>query len=290
MTSDDSKNYDNSFTQIGLFKAILKYIIYLNFVIAASACALAAGIANIFNLDNKLHYGLFGFFSTLCVYNGQRLFKAIMGKNTPWLKWVENHKILISVLSILSGLLAGYFFIELLNKLTLAITILIGGAVIISFFYVVRMGKRNIRELPHLKIHSIALTWTVIMVLFPIVNENIYNWEVLILFIPAHYIYFIAIGIPFDIRDLKYDLPTQRTIPQVVGVRKAKMISIVLLIIVSVYLGVFSPYSLLNPLFILVFLTQILLITFTTEKQKSICYATLIDGGIMLLGLSYLCV
>ena len=270
-----------------MFRIILKYIIHLNFVVAISASLLAAGIAHIFNLHNYLYYGFFGFFSTLCVYNSQRLFKTKIGTKTPWLKWVDEHCKLITYLSIFSGFLAVFFFIKLVNTLTPTLFVLMSIGASISFFYVVRIGDKSIREFPHLKTHSIALTWTLVIVLFPILNENLFNWKIII-FVPLHYIYFVAVAIPFDIRDLEYDLPSQRTIPQVIGVRNAKIVSIVLLVITAIGLWIVSNHFLLNNLFIIAILSQILLTAFITEKQQGIYYAASIDAGISLLGISYL--
>ncbi|SNZ01175.1 hypothetical protein [Flagellimonas pacifica] len=271
-----------------LFKLILTYISHLNIVIATSAGLLAAGIANIFNLDQYLSYGQFAFFSTLCVYNLQRVVKVNLETKTPWLSWVGQHRTLIILISIVSGLLGGYFFVLLLNEITPIVMMLMVGATTISFYYVVRIGSKNLRELPHLKIHLIALTWTIIIVVFPMLNENIHNWETFIIFIPAHYLYFAAVAIPFDIRDLKYDLPSQRTIPQVIGIPKAKIISILLLILVLISLGVVSSYSISTPLFVLAIIVQMLLILYSTEKRKDFYYSILIDGAIALLGVSYL--
>lgn len=39
------------------------------------------------------------------------------------------------------------------------------------------------------------------------------------------YVYFIAITIPFDIRDLAYDLDEQATFPQVLGVKNALLLA-----------------------------------------------------------------
>lgn len=183
----------------------LNYFVHLNFVIAIAAGTLASGIANVLNIDNKIQYGLFAFFSTLCVYNVQRLIKARRTSKSPWLKWVNEHVPLIVVISIISGLAGAYFFIRLLNDVTLLVILPIIVAVIISLYYVISIGDKNLRELPYLKVHCIAFTWTVIMVVFPIVNEQLNEWEVFKFFIPAHYLYFVAVAIPFDIRDLKYD-------------------------------------------------------------------------------------
>lgn len=258
----------------------------MNLIVATSAGLLAAGIANLFALDNYSCYGLFGFFSTMFVYNSQRLFKSSTTK-TPWLRWVDEHRLTISILCIISGLLAAYFFIQVLNEITLTIVALVSGAGLISFFYVVRIGEKNIREIPYVKIHSVALTWTAIMVVFPIVNENIHNWRILMIFTPANYLYFIAVAIPFDIRDLKYDSPKQQTIPQVVGVPNAKRIAVALLVLALVGIGFVSNHFLFKPMVVFAILVQILLIAFLPEKQQNIYCAVLIDGAIALLGISY---
>ena len=266
----------------------LKYIIYLNFVIAISAGLLTAGVCNLFDISSYSDYAFFGFFSTLFVYNGQRLFKARTKVRTPWLEWVIQHRQLVFIVTVMSGLIACFYFFKLLNKPTFLIYVLVIVGIVISYLYVVQIKGKSLRELPYIKIHLIALTWTLIIVLFPLINENIYHKEVLKLFIPAHYLYFLAIAIPFDIRDLKYDSPTQKTIPQVFGVKKARLISIFLLIISAIILGFIFTYQLLIPLFFIVILIQLLLILFTTERRNEIYYSFFIDGGIAFLGISYL--
>mgnify|MGYP005992208213 CR=1 FL=1 len=271
-----------------MFKTVLEYIIYLNLIISTSAGFLASGIANLFALDNYLYYGLFGFFSTLSVYNIQRLIKSKTSTKTPWLSWVFEHKTLIIIISVLSAFLTAFFFIRVLNNINLMVISLMSLAVLISYFYVVRIGNKNIRELPYIKIHCIALTWTTVIVAFPLMNENILDCKMTMLIIPAHYIYFLAIAIPFDIRDLKYDLLTQRTIPQVVGTINAKLISILLLIITSIILASIFSGQLLTPLFIIAILIQILFVLFATEKRQDFFYSVFLDGAIALLGISYL--
>lgn len=269
-------------------KAILNYIVYLNFIIAISAGSLIAGIANQFNIENITDYSFFGFFATLCVYNSHRLVKTNFETKTPWLKWVKQHQKIILNLSVLSGGLSVFYFIKLLNQIRPTVLVLITIAVAITFFYVVRIKKKNIRELPYLKIHSIAFTWTVIIIAFPVMNENILNSQILLFFIPAHYLYFIAVAIPFDIRDLQNDLPTQKTIPQIIGVKNAKIVAIILLVITTLLIYIFSKGSLLSSTFILAITIQILLIASSKLTRKDFHYNILIDGSIALLGISYL--
>lgn len=270
-----------------MLKITLEYIVYLNFIISISAGFLASGIANAFAFENYLNYGFFGFFSTLSVYNIQRLIKSKTDKKTPWLNWVHKHKVVVISISFISVILAGYFFIKILNKFTPVVFVLIAVAVLIAYYYVIRIGNKSIREMPYLKIHSIALTWTIVIILFPLVNEDALNRDILMYFIPAHYIYFIAIAIPFDIRDLKHDLLSQNTIPQIVGIKRAKIISILLLCLTIIGVGYFSSL-LLKPLFLISFIIAIVLVAFTNENRHEYYFSILLDATIALLGLSYL--
>lgn len=271
-----------------MLKVLLEHIIYLNLIISISAGFLVSGIANIFALDNYLYYGLFGFFSTLSVYNIQRLIKSNAKIKTPWLIWVYKHKTLILIISLISAFLAVYFFIRVLNDISLKIILSMSIAILISYFYVVKIGKSNIRELPYIKIHCIALTWTIVIVVFPLINEDIIDLKKLLLFIFAHYIYFLAIAIPFDIRDLKYDLPKQRTIPQAIGITKAKFVSILLIIIAAIILSSIFSHQLFTPLFMVAIIAQIIFLSFATEKRQEFFYSFFLDGAIALLGISYL--
>lgn len=257
-------------------------------MIATSAGFLVAGVAKILGLADYWEYGLFGFFSTFCVYNGQRLFTANATVKTSALNWTAKHRLLILVLSIVSGLLATYFFFKVLNDVTVALVILMGVAVPLSFFYVVPIGGKNIRERAHLKVHAIALTWTGIIGGFPVVNESIDNWAVLVLFFPVLYFYFSAVAIAFDIRDLKYDLQTLRTIPQVMGVQRAKIVAISLLVITMVGIGLFSTYYFVHPIFAIAILIQIFLIASIRKEHPDTYYTVFIDGAVSLLGISFL--
>ena len=275
------------FTQTPLlmpfFKTISEYVIYLNIVIALSALALSAGIAHILGLNNYLEYGLFGFSATLCVYNSQRLFKLNANAESPLPAWINKHRALAVVLSIASGAFSAFLFFRLLNGFTLPIFVLMGVAALLSIFYVVKIGQKNIRDISYLKTHSIALTWTLVVAIFPAVNENIFQVEFFAVFVPSQYIYFIAVAVPFDIRDLKYDSPAQRTIPQIVGIRQAKIVTILLLTIVI--LGM--TYYLCAVSVMVAIFVQIILIIFITQKRTDNYFSIFIDGSISLLGLAY---
>ncbi len=271
---------------MSLFKVLLDYLAYLNLVIATSAFALAAGVANVFGIDNYWEYGFFSFFSTFCVYNSQRLFKLNKESKAPRLQWMYDHRKLVIISILISLLLALYYFFRLINGINVGVIALGCAGVLISFFYVVGIGKKSLRDISYVKTHAIALTWTLIILVLPVVNESIYLSELLLYFIPAHYLYFLAIAASFDINDLKVDPAIQRTIPQIVGFRHTKAVAIVLLIISTIGIS----YCFFDPLIILAILTQVLLIGRVTGKQNDIYFNILIDGAIALLGISYLAI
>lgn len=223
-------------------------------------------------------------FSTLVVYNGQRFIKTRENKQTPWLIWVKDHNVYMWFLILFSALIAGVCLLKIVQFKYDALLLLI-FAVASSVFYVIRIGNRNAREIPYLKIHLIAFTWVFILVLFPIINENLGTsifWIAI-----AHYFYVIGVTIPFDIRDLKYDDPLHKTIPQVLGVFWSKVNSVSLLI---AYMGIMLwlfPDLCTNILFYISVIIQIVLTMNMNEKRSDFYCAGLIDGAIVLLGLSY---
>jgi len=245
---------------------------------------LSAGISFAFGIEKWLYYGLFALFSTLLVYNGQRFIKARENKQTPWLIWVNQHTYFLWFLMIVSALIAGVLLLELI-QFKINVLFLLIVAVLISVLYVIRIGKRNAREIPYLKIHLIAFTWVFVLVLFPILNENI---DFPILWISmAHYFYVLGVAIPFDIRDLKYDNPLHKTIPQVLGVFGAKLTSVVLLLTFMAIMLWQFPMLQTNILFYFSGFIQILLTIMMNEKRSDFYCAVWIDGAIALLGLSY---
>jgi hypothetical protein len=270
---------------IFFIKERLTHIVYSNWIVAIGAGSLSAGWSKFADLSNWWLYGVFAFCSVLSVYNLQRLFKVTHYSRTPWLLWVErNRKALLALIfSSTLGAAISFYFLYHFSWTVLGYMALAGG---ISFFYVARIRRgSNLRDLPYLKIHLIALTWVLVLFLFPLLNEgHTYRISAALL---AHYAYVLAITIPFDIRDLKYDEPRQRTIPQMLGVKGAKILGVLLLMLFTLGLGAAFPELILNPLLYLAVGVQIMLIFWMTPTRSDVYCAGGIDGAIVLLGLAY---
>ena len=251
---------------------------------ALSSGVLSAGFCFSNEIVNWFWYGLLTFLSTIAVYNGQRLFKSKSKFKTPWLSWVRKNEKSIGTGTIFSLVGSGLIFLKIWNFSWLSFIVL-SVSTIISILYVVRIKGRNMRELPYLKIHLIAFTWTTVIIAFPIINENLETESLVILL--AHYFYVLAVTIPFDIRDLKYDDKHHNTIPQTVGIRASKTLSVSLLIMFATLMLSIETSLNTNMLFFGSIIIQVLLVIFMTEKRSDFYCAGYIDGAIGLLGLSY---
>ncbi len=245
---------------------------------------LSAGFSRMIGVEKWYWYGAFAFFATLGVYNGQRLFK--MGKQqTPWLSWVKRHKKGLYILVAFS-LMAASICVLIFQRFGIFAYVLLGISGLISLFYVIRIHGRNMREIPHIKIHLIAFSWTSILILFPALNEQLGHQ----IWLPgiAHYIYVLAVTIPFDIRDLKYDTPSQKTIPQIIGVVPSVVLASALMGVFAGMMLVLIPEMRTSPMFYAAVAVQLPLIIGSNERRSDVYYAGGIDGAIFLLGLAYL--
>ena len=264
---------------------LLIHIVYTNIIVAISTASLCAGFTYRIGIDHWYYYGFFGFSSTFAVYNGQRLIKSATQKETPWLNWVRKHQrvLYLWVIAMSLGSLCSLLLIGQFNWKSL---VLIAAAGLISLFYIVPIKGRNLRELAYVKIHLIAITWTVVLIAFPIVSEEqpIGN---LVWVIFAHYLYILAVTIPFDIRDLKYDSKLQKTLPQLMGVAGSKGLAVICL---AAFAGImlWQMNSLgSNIIFYLAIAVQFLFIILMKESRGDLYCAGGIDGAISLLGISY---
>lgn len=235
-------------------------------------------------------FGLYSFFGTLAVYNGQRLFKVSEVK-TPWLQWVQAHSASIRMLTIVASVLSLAFSLMIVYRIDIIrIALWMSPAVVISFLYIFRLKGRNLRDVPNLKIHLIAFSWVSILILFPFLTRYYVTdafMRPFIALIIGHYFYVLAVTIPFDIRDLKYDGESQKTIPQRLGVHGSKLLSIALLLISAIFLTGLTPIRSDNYFFYLAIAVQIGLVLGMNTRRSDLYCAGWIDGAIALLGLAY---
>ncbi|MFK7785988.1 MAG: hypothetical protein AB8B56_12770 [Crocinitomicaceae bacterium] len=236
-------------------------------------------------IDNWYFYGLFALCATFSVYNGQRLIKAAQPTQTPWLKWVQRNEKSLYLATFASGLLT-LSTLLLIGKVSFGSVILLLVSGVVSLFYVIPVKGVIMREIPYIKVYLIAFTWAVVLILFPMINENKFEWPVLIHGL-AHALFVVSAAIPFDIRDVKFDCTSQKTIPQIAGVFWAKALSIVLLLTFALLMLIYEPKLGWCWPFYLAVGVQLILLLFMNEKRGDMYCAGAIDGAIGIVGLSY---
>jgi uncharacterized membrane protein len=244
------------------------------------------GFCHIAKLPNEIYYGLFALLGTFIVYNFQRLIKYHTLKNhSPHIQWVEKHYkgLVFSIVLSTIGFVFTLFQVINWNIETIVLGSIVGA---ICVFYIVPIKNKSLREMPFLKIHLVSLVWVFIISLFPLINEQnieLNNW----MFGATHYLYILAVCIPFDIRDLVHDDLKQKTIPQMIGLQSAKTIAILCLITFVFSAYYFMPHLAESKLFLIAVLIEVFLVYFTTKTRNDLYFGGAIDGAILLLGLSY---
>lgn len=261
-------------------------VVYSNTWVSAGAALLTAQTFRI--VDEPVNFGLvaFVFFSTLATYNFQRLIRFnIWGyrTNIRRVHWIRHSRMNLILLVATSLVLAAVLAISNLQKEHFLVLIPLA---VISFFYaypVLATSNRSLalRDLPGLKIIWIAGTWSIVTVVIPLISTSVIISESAWM-AAERFCFIVAITIPFDVRDLEFDQPRQKTIPQLLGVRGAGWLSLVFLLVFTLLIWinhVVGNYSIAaaTVLSANALITAIVLrLSFT--KRKEPFYSGLIDG------------
>ncbi len=253
----------------------MKYIAFSNIWISIAASAQALLSYYISEKPVAVFYLSFLFCATLFCYSVLRIIKlkGILPENySHQMRWVNSHLKFITLLLLFSfvGITVFFFFLTLFQQL------LILGAGIISLGYNLPLFNRRItlRKIPFLKSILIAGVWAFVTYVIPLSEkELIFNRPEFLL----RFFFFYVISIPFDIRDLKYDDASMKTLPQLVGKSGAVFLSWILLI--TCYCISFEIYE--NTIaipFTIGFLLTGIAVTFSLKERKDLFYPMLIDS------------
>jgi hypothetical protein len=267
-----------------MLRKIFQHSVHHNLVISFSGAMLSYGITHHFGLKHQIHYVLLTFLLSYGAYNLQRIIDHTSFETAELAKtWKNNQiKIIFSTLALTTALFLGVYLFNI-RLLLFIFTFLFS---VISSWYTFPVFGKKLREIPYLKIFAIATTWAFTTTFFPLYNEgkDFVESSTVSLLIA---IYFIAITLPFDIRDMHADDQKQQTIPQIVGIVKSKIIGTILLVLFFIGSIDLALFTLFNSLFLLAIILQIVLLVNSSE-QKSINYFNLIDASILMLSFSFL--
>lgn len=185
--------------------------------VALSVFALIEITCIFFGLSRDNHISYLVFFGTIACYNfvkyGVEAKKYFLVSNTY-------HKN-IQVVSFIAGGFALYhsFFVSYEAWIGLAVL-----SVLTSLYAVPLLpNAKNLRSFGGLKIFIVAMVWAGTTVVLPVVAaDRVLDWDVSIELV-QRFLMVLILMLPFEIRDLDYDDPELRTLPQRFGYLKTKI-------------------------------------------------------------------
>lgn len=195
----------------------------------------------------------FLFFATIIGYNFVKYSDVVKFK----LKTATNNLKFIIVFTILSCFLIAYF----ITKLNYSQWLIIFVLAVLNMFYVVPVfkKKKNLRSISLLKVFIIALIWTLATVFISLkeINkithvESYFWWYSL-----QRFLMIFSLMIPFEIRDVSTDKSSIRTLPQVLGIKKTKLIGCVLL-----FMCIIINYFIMSTFHLIIHTSIALLLSF----------------------------
>ena len=214
-----------------IIKQIFDFYINASIHVALSVYALTWITLLHFDIPYDESVLYFNFFATITGYNFVKYFGLAKFHHRSLANWLK----VIQIFSLICFILLCYYAFQLEAKTWLYIVVV--GA--ITFFYAIPFLPRNIfvdsnhnlRQISGLKIYVIGLVWSVVTVLLPLIDHDVkLQWDVFVTLL-QRFIYVLVLMIPFEIRDLRYDSLKLSTIPQRIGIKRTKIIGIVLLLV-----------------------------------------------------------
>jgi len=195
-------------------------------VAIAVVCLSAVSLLN-FGIDLDFPLLVFIFLGTITSYNFVK-FAGVAGFQHSSLQ-KNLRAIQIFSFLIFVGLIISIFYQPF------EILVIAAGAGGLTLLYALPVfsESRNLRAIPGLKIYVIGMVVSIVTVIMPLyLNVNIWQQDVIIIFV-QRFILVIALVLPFEIRDLKYDRAQLVTIPQRTGVSRTKNIGYCLVFFVA---------------------------------------------------------
>ena len=283
-----------------VLKRAIDFLIFSNIFVSLCAASLSHVTIIILQITAGFYTSWFVFFSTLSVYNFQRIIVLEKNETVAYLstrhRWIiQNQKILAAItsISIIASIFIYLFYFS--NKYN--IFLLLSPFTLLVLWYVVDISKffpfikgriRSLRTLPYLKIALISITWTAITVWLVIIESGLDLLSVSVLLISIERLLFIfAITLPFDIRDMEQDqIMNIKTVPIMLGVNKTKQLAYGVLILFSLLSVLRIALIPVNPMITVALVTSALLtiyIVSLSESDKSEYYYSALVESIMII-------
>lgn len=201
-----------------IVKKIFNFYLDASIHVALGVFCLVHVTALTLNITVPQELYFFIFFGAISCYNfvkyGVEAEKYILVANT----YQKN----IQFFSFGCLLVAGYQLFFLTERVFVGLLVL--AAITGLYALPVLPKNKNFRSFSGLKILIVAAVWAGTTVILPVISQlNVISWNVKIETV-QRFLFVLILLVPFEIRDLKYDSASLKTLPQRVGVKGAKRI------------------------------------------------------------------
>ncbi|WP_336065228.1 hypothetical protein [Mesoflavibacter sp. CH_XMU1404-2] len=250
-------------------KQLLGFYINSSIHVALSVYALSWITLLIFDLPYDENILYFNFYATITGYNFVKYFGIAKWHHRSLARWLK----VIQVFSFFSFMLMVFYAFKLEAK----VLFILAGLGVVTFLYAIpflpkRMyldEQQNLRQISGLKVHIIAAVWAFTTVVLPILNNYHELTTKVWITVLQNFVFVLALMIPFEIRDLKFDSIKLATIPQQIGVKKTKILG-VLLLLIFLGLNFFKEEIITHFLYKEVIMTFILMlfVLFSSKKRN----------------------
>ena len=214
-----------------VLKQLLDFYINSSIHVALAVYALSWITLKKLNINGDATILYFNFFATITGYNFVKYFGIAKWHHRSLANWLK----VIQVFSLVCFGLMCYYSLQLQNNSLL----LIAGFGMVTFLYAIPFlpkkwyldTQQNLRDISGLKVYVIALVWSGVTVVLPLLDSNgVFNQDAIIT-ICQNFILVIALMLPFEIRDLSYDSLKLATIPQKIGIKRTKLLGFTFVLI-----------------------------------------------------------
>ena len=250
------------------------FIFYINSSIHVGLAVTALSMVTVLEYDlsipPEVYY--FIFFGTITAYNFVKYAK-IAGLHH---RSLTNSLKSIQIFSVFCfGMMIFFAF-----RISINAVLVTFGFGLLTFFYAVPFLKRkNLRTISGIKIFIVGIVWAGITVMVPMMEVKLELTNDCWLTFFQRVLLVIALTIPFEIRDIPYDAPNLKTLPQQMGVRAVKIVGVVILgamLLLELCKDILTPNHFVS-LFLMSFLVAGVLI-FTGIKQSKFYASFWVEG------------
>ena len=208
-----------------LLRQFVDFYIHSSIHVGLAAYAFVQMTGFLFEITVIENMALFAFFGTIVGYNFVK-YDALARKQKFQMRTELK---LIAVVSFLSFLATGYYFLQLqqIAKITAFTFLILTMLYTVPFF----PNQKNARNWAGIKIYIVAFCWVGVTLFLPVVNAGIpVENEIFIIALQRFTILFVLILI-FEIVDFRIDDPNLKTVPQQIGVERTKIVGSILLLV-----------------------------------------------------------